>query len=96
MWAACDLTELSACDLIYYTTLGRRLQPPHHNKESVRGEKEVNDTAARNKTATPVQIFGQRLEGLMPDGVPGAKLENGTKLAMMKRGTVSRQLTARS
>ena len=56
----------------------------------------MNDTAARNKAVISVQIVGQCLEGLMPDAIPGVKLENGTKLAMMKRGTVSRQLTARS
>ena len=45
---------------------------------------------------TSAQIVGRRLGGLMPDGVPGVKLEDGTKLALMKRSTVSGQLTTRS
>ena len=85
-----------SCALIDYTTRRRRLQLLHQNKERVRGENGVNDTAARNKAVISVQIVGQCLDGLMPDAIPGVKLENGTKLAMMKRGTVSRQLTARS
>ena len=62
----------------------------------VRGEKRVDDIAARNRTVASVQIVSQCLEGLIPGGVLDVKLEDGTTLAMMGRGTVSGQLTTRS
>ena len=62
----------------------------------MRGEKRVNHITARNKTVASVQIVGQRLEGLMPDGVLGVRLEDEATLAMMRRSTVSRKLTTRS
>ena len=68
------------------------------NKESARWERgESNIAAGKNfKIVTSAQIVGQRLEGLMPDGVTDIKLEGGTKLATMKRNTVFGQLTTRS
>ena len=62
----------------------------------MRGGKRVDDIAARNRTVASVQIVSQCLEGLIPGGVLDVKLEDGTTLAMMGRGTVSGQLTTRS
>lgn len=60
--------------------------------ESVSRKKNgMNDMASTNET--PVQILVQRLGMLVPDGVPGVKLESGTKLTGIGSSVVHGKLT---